>query len=148
MFKKILVPLDGSELAEAVLPYVYDIVECSQAQVLLLSVATNPAFEFAFADPAIAGRVAQDLENQIKTYMTNMETKLQSKGIQVTKQIVEGPVAGSILDIAQNNHVDLIAMSTHGRTGAARWVLGSVADKVVRNSAVPVLLIRPTHLKG
>lgn len=144
MFKKILVPLDGSDLAEAILPYVYDLATCTQAEVLVLSVETNPAFEFAFADPSVVGRIVQDLEAQVRTYVAGVEIRLRGMGVNVTTKVIEGPIAPTILQVAKDEHADVIAMSTHGRSGPARWVLGSVADRIVRESPVPVLLIRPS----
>ena len=143
MYKKILVPLDGSEVAEAVLPHVERLAKDNDAEIVLLRVAVNPAFEFALSDPAIAAKVVSDLEEESKQYMSAMEARLKGQGFKVTSDIVEGGVANAILREAEERGVDLIAMSTHGRSGVARWLIGSVADKVVRASPLPVLLVRP-----
>ncbi len=145
MYKKILVPLDGSEVAEAVLPHEERLAKDHDAEIVLLRVAVNPAFEFAMSDPAIAAQVVSDMEQQSKEYMAAMEARLKGKGFKVTSAIVEGGVAEAILREAEERGADLIAMSTHGRSGMARWLIGSVADKVVRASPLPVLLVRPSQ---
>jgi nucleotide-binding universal stress UspA family protein len=145
MYKKILVPLDGSEVAEAVLPHVERLAKDHDAEIIILRVAVNPAFEFAMSDPAIAAQVVSDMEQQSKEYMAAMEARLKGKGFKVTSAIVEGGVADAILREAEERGADLIAMSTHGRSGMARWLIGSVADKVVRASPLPVLLVRPAE---
>ena len=75
-------------------------------------------------------------------YMTTVKKRLFSKGIDVNTVVLEGKIADSLVDYANNNGFDLIVMATHGRSGLARWVVGSVADKILHCSTVPVLLIR------
>lgn len=142
MYKKILVPLDGSKTAEVVLPHAQALAYSEGAELVILRVAVNPALEFAFTDPSIIESVVNDLESQSKTYMDGIEAQLKSAKVQVSSIVREGEVAEVILKTAEEIGADVIAMSTHGRTGAARWLLGSVADRVVRNSNVPVMLIR------
>lgn len=148
MYKKILVPLDGSELAEAVLPHVEAIAKANDAQVVIVRVAINPATEFAMTDPYIAGQMVQSLESNAKEYLNEMCKRLTEQGLKVSMQIAEGPIADSILQVATDEKIDLIAMSTHGRSGVARWLIGSIADKVVRGANIPVLLIRPPNMKA
>ena len=147
MLKKILVPLDGSELAEAVLPHVESLAKANDAQVVILRVALNPATEFAMTDPTIAGQMIETLEGSTKEYLNAMYKQLMGQGLQVSMQIAEGPIADSILQVAADEKIDLIAMSTHGRSGVARWLIGSIAEKVVRGANIPVLLVRPPNLK-
>ena len=148
MYKKILVPLDGSDLAEAVLPHVESLAKANDAQVVIVRVALNPATEFAMTDPYIAGQMVQSLESNAKEYLNEMCKRLTEQGLKVTMQIAEGPIADSILQVATDEKIDLIAMSTHGRSGVARWLIGSIADKVVRGANIPVLLIRPPNMKA
>lgn len=143
MYKKILVPLDGSRTAEAVLTHAKALAYSEGAEIVLLSVAANPALEFAFEDPAIASQAISEQENKIKAYMADAEKALKGEGFKVSAIVREGSVADTILDVANEINADVIAMSTHGRTGPARWLIGSVADRVVRNSKIPVMLIRP-----
>jgi nucleotide-binding universal stress UspA family protein len=143
MYKKILVPLDGSHTAEAVLVHAKALAYSEGAEIVLLSVAANPALEFAFEDPSLAAQIVSGQEAQVKTYMTGAESTLKAEGFKVSAIVREGSVADTILDVAAEIGADVIAMSTHGRTGPARWLIGSVADRVVRNSKIPVMLIRP-----
>lgn len=142
MYRRILVPLDGSKVAEGVLPHARALAFAEGAELVLLRVAANPVLEFTFSDPSVAQSVLEDLETQSKKYMAGIEESLKQDGFLVSSLIREGAVADSILRTAEEIGADVIAMSTHGRTGAARWLLGSVADRVVRNSSIPVLLIR------
>lgn len=143
MYKKILVPLDGSPLAEGVLVHAKALAHSEGAEIVLLRVAANPAAEFAFGDPALAQAAVDKLEAEAKVYMTAQAEKLQAEGFRTSFQLCEGSVASAILQIADEIQADVIAMSTHGRTGPVRWLLGSVAERVVRHSPIPVMLIRP-----
>lgn len=143
MYKRILVPLDGSTLAEAVLPYVQDLAKFTKAEIVLLRVAVNPAMEYSFTDPSIASHIIRDMEAETKTYLDAVCNRVEQEGIKTSYLIREGSVAESILEVADAMEADMIAMSTHGRSGLKRWVMGSIADRVVRHSPIPVLLIRP-----
>ena len=142
MYRKILVPLDGSKTAEGVLPHAKALAYSEGAELVLLTVAANPALDYAFSDPGLAQRAEEDQEARSKQYMAEVERQLKSEGFKVSTLLRVGAVADVILTAAEEMQVDAIAMSTHGRTGPARWLLGSVAERVVRNSKVPVLLIR------
>jgi nucleotide-binding universal stress UspA family protein len=145
MYKKILIPLDGSPLAEAVLPHAQELANSLEAEVFLLRVAVNPAAEFSFSDPSIASCLIDTMEAESIDYLLSIRTKFQKTGIHTSFLIREGSVADTILDVSTELQTDLIAMSTHGRSGLSRWLMGSIADRVVNHSLVPVLLIRP-HL--
>jgi nucleotide-binding universal stress UspA family protein len=142
MYRKILVPLDGSKTAEGVLPHAKALAYSEGAELILLTVAANPALDFVFSDPGLARRAEEDQEERSKQYIAEVEKELKSAGFRVSTLLRVGAVAETILQTAEEMQVDVIAMSTHGRTGPARWLLGSVADRVVRSSKVPVLLIR------
>ncbi|MBK6793385.1 MAG: universal stress protein [Anaerolineales bacterium] len=144
MYKKILVPLDGSKVAEGVLPHARSLAYSEGAELILLTITANPAMDFLFSDPGLAAEAVQEQEEKSRTYITSIETDLKSAGFKVSILLRVGSVAEAILGVAEELQVDAIAMSTHGRTGAARWLLGSVAERVVHNSKVPVLLIRAT----
>ncbi len=143
MYNKVLVPLDGSSLAEAALPHARALAECTNAQVVLLRVAIDPGAEFAFADPSIAEPLVEQMETEAKKYLSAVARELYRDGFKVSTMMREGPVAETILDVAAEIGADVIVMCTHGRTGPARWLMGSIADRVVRGSKVPVMLIRP-----
>jgi nucleotide-binding universal stress UspA family protein len=142
MYKKILVPLDGSKTAEGVLPHAKALAKSEDASILLLNVAANPAMEFPFLDPSIAASSVRDQEDRSKQYMSGVEAKLKDEGFRVRSLYFEGSAADVIFKVAEAEKVDIIAMSTHGRSGPARWMLGSVAEHVVRHSHIPVLMIR------
>ena len=142
MYKKIVVPLDGSKVAEGVLPHAKSLAYSEGAELILLTVTSNPAMDLVFSDPGIAETAILEQQEMSKTYITGIENELKSEGFRVSNLIRVGSVAEAVLGVAEELGVDVIAMSTHGRTGPARWLLGSVAERVVHNSKVPVLLIR------
>ena len=141
MYKKIVVPLDGSKLAESVLPHVRACAKSFSAEVFLLRVAHVPA-EFIFSDPAAAGSVLAD---DSEGYLAGLAGTMRGEGLTVTTYVAKGPVADAILGYADSIAADMIAMSTHGRSGLSRWMVGSVADKVVHGATIPILLIRPAE---
>jgi len=142
MYRKILVPLDGSKVAEGVLPHAKSLAYSEGAELILLNIAANPAMDFAFSDPGIAQSAMAEQEERSRKYMTDIEQELKSAGFKTSTLLRVGSVAEVILGVAEELQVDVIAMSTHGRTGPARWLLGSIAERVVHNSKIPVLLIR------
>jgi nucleotide-binding universal stress UspA family protein len=144
MYRKILVPLDGSKVAEGVLPHAKALAYSQGAELILLTVGANPAMDFAFSDPGLAESAVLEQEERSKKYISEIERQLTSAGFKASTVLRVGSVAEVILAVAEELQVDAIAMSTHGRTGAARWLLGSIAERVVHNSKVPVLLIRAT----
>lgn len=144
MYKKILVPLDGSELAEQVLPQVSQLAGCTGAEVVLLRVPSEPVYDYLVPDPDIAVEMRSDIETAAQVYLDEIASELRAMDLKVSALVVWGaPVQDTILEVARQIHADLIAMSTHGRSGVARLVIGSVADDVVRHAPVPVLLVRP-----
>ena len=144
MYRKILVPLDGSKVAEGVLPHAKALAYSEGAELVLLTVGANPAMDFVFSDPGLAERAVEEQEERSKKYISEIETQLKSAGFKTSTVLRVGAVADVILGVAEELQIDVIAMSTHGRTGPARWLLGSVAERVVHSSNVPVLLIRAT----
>ncbi len=146
MYKKILVPLDGSELSESVLNHVVNIAtSCQVPEVVLTRVRepldTSTIMEKYF-DAKIASELDEDYHNEAADYLEKMATTLKRDGIVVKGEVLSGDPAEELIKYCKRSGVDLIIMSTHGRSGISRWVLGSVADKVIRQAEVPVL-IRP-----
>jgi nucleotide-binding universal stress UspA family protein len=148
MYKRILVPLDGSDIAEAVLPQAQMLAECSGAEIVLLSVVVHPHYDYFIPEPALASAAYENVVNETKGYLERMAAQMSEHGLRVRTELCEGRVAESILDYADSTQADLIAMSTHGRSGIGRWLIGSVAEKVIRAAKVPVLLVRPPHTKA
>jgi len=143
MYKKILVPLDGSELAEAALPHAEAIAKSEGAEIILLRVPMLPAAEFFARDPSIAMRIQQEEEAEAMEYINKKMDELKKEQIKVSAITQDGSVPDTILAVADETHADIIAMSTHGRTGIQRWLMGSVADRVVHHAHIPVILIHP-----
>jgi nucleotide-binding universal stress UspA family protein len=143
MYKRILVPLDGSKLSEAVLPHVEEIAKGLNCEIVLLHVVPLPVPVFDTPASPFDHNLLRDQENEAKRYLKEMCAKLELDEARVTYLVREGDVTQIILETAQDQQADLIAMSTHGRSGAMRWLLGSVTDRIVRHSPIPVLAIRP-----
>ena len=141
MFKKILVPWDGSTLAAKIWPQVEELAVTMQAEVVLIMVG-NTLISDPFGDslPAGFGDFCAQLKTRAEKKLT---TAVQSfgKGVKVLWVYKEGAAAAEIIAYAAENSCDLIVMATHG-SGDVAWVIGSVAEKVVRRATVPVLLLR------
>jgi len=148
MYKKVLVPLDGSEFSECGLEHTKIIaIACNCPEVVFLRVIEP--------DPQIAdiGGVASEswyrdaqakTEEEAKNYVTMIADRMKKEGLKAKGVVIKGRAADEILEYAENNNIDIIVMSTHGRSGVSRWAMGSVADKVVRHSSIPVLLASPS----
>jgi len=144
--KRIVVPLDGSGLAAKVLPHVAMLASKLKLEVQLLRAYALPPNAYLTADGVIdqgPARFRKSLHAECEKYLDGKVGGLRADGIEtVTATIIEGDAANEIVDLAAGSPQSLIAMSTHGRSGVGRWVLGSVAEKVVQHSRAPVLLIR------
>ena len=143
MYKKILVPLDGSPLAEAVLPHAQALAKSEGAEIVLLSVPVTPNLDYLSRTPGLATQIIEDAERETEAYLKTEVEKLTEEGTKVTSVMREGPIPEMILMVAAEVHADVIAMSTHGRSGIQRWLMGSVADRVVHHAHIPVMLIHP-----
>jgi nucleotide-binding universal stress UspA family protein len=144
MYKKILVPLDGSPLAEAALPHAEALAKSEGAEIVLLRVAVTPSRYLFAHNPAEGNNVIKMIEKEAADYMKAEVSKLQNEGVKVTGITRDGAAPDEILEVAEETHADVIAMSTHGYTGVQRWLMGSVADRVVHYSHIPVMLIHPS----
>lgn len=146
-FKRILVPLDGSALGETALPYAEQIAVANQSRLILLQVVTPYQFALADSSSANIGRIAQEFtESSVEeatNYLRAVSDRLAGKGLDVECHVEIGFPAERIVTYSREQEGDLIVMSTHGRSGINRWLLGSVADKVLHAAGVPVLLVRP-----
>jgi nucleotide-binding universal stress UspA family protein len=143
MYQRLLVPLDGSGLAEAALAHAEEVAAQFDAEIILLRVVVSP---YAIAAPDLVLATAESdmhqLSAQAEEYLKNTANQLRARGLQVRSATCEGPVAEAILEHAEALNAGLVVMSTHGRGGVSRWVYGSVADRVLQGSSCPVLLIR------
>lgn len=142
MFKKILVPLDGSPLAESIVPVAMQMAKLAHAEIAILAVIS--AWQIAYAEgTADIAALSEHFAAQCTEYLELLAARLRKDGLTVQTYVDEGYVPDVICDVAERIDADLIAMATHGRSGIQRWLLGGTADKVLHISKVPVLLIRP-----
>ena len=142
-FRHILVSLDGSELAAAALRPAVGIAGVSGAEVTLLMVI--PPIEDALEAPGETISIDAQWETRrerARDYLTALCRRPEWEGVRFTVDVAMGPVAETILDYARDHAVDLIVITTHGRSGVRRWVWGSVAEKVLRATTTTVLLVR------
>ncbi len=149
MYQKIMVPLDGSDLAECVLPHVETIARgCSAVEIVLLRVCDAPSILADYPEgkgkswERHVERMTTNAEQQCNIYLGDVEKQLRDQGFNVRIESRLGKPAEEIVDFANKNEVDLIIMASHGRSGVSRWAYGSVADKVLRSTCVPVLLVK------
>ena len=146
MYKKILVPLDGSELAECVLPHVEAIAKGGGAkEIIFVRVAENVPVPHT-ADTSFTAETWRRMESEhkaaVQKYLDKLVSRLKLGKIGVRTEVLLGRPASTIADYANNNKVDLIVIATHGRTGIGRWVMGSVADRILHAVHAPVLMVR------
>ncbi len=142
MYRRMLVPLDGSELAEGVLTCAKELAGRLDLDVILLYVYSPDALEFAPMYQAYVERAAETIQRQSQEVRQETGIQSESKPTEVRGELAVGYPAEEILRYADENDIDLILMATHGRSGIKRWTMGSVADKVLRASNIPVLLVR------
>jgi nucleotide-binding universal stress UspA family protein len=148
LYGRVLVPLDGSELAEQVLPHLQRLVSPAATTVALVNVIESMRFTTATPRHAPPNLYAS-LRASAEKYLAEQQGRLQAAGFGVETYVVEGDPATGILHVATTANVDLIAMTTHGRSGFVLWALGSVAERVIRETQLPVYLVREgTALPG
>lgn len=155
MFEKILVCLDGSDLSEQILPYAEEEALRFRGRAVLLHVVSEPVM----VTPGLPGAGAtitrtpegtagmleymEKEQEKATTYLERIAGALQEKGVLTEVVVTTGPPGDAIINYANNNGIGLIAIATHGRSGLGRAVFGSVADYVLRESGLPILVIRP-----
>jgi len=142
MYKRLLVPVDGSVLSEYALEDARNIIAgCGMPELYLLTVVEP----FHQKSPGTGEDWNEVLKKEssilAQNYLDQLMQKLKSDGLMVKIAVVEGNPSDKILEFAEKNNIDLIVMTTHGRSGARRWIFGSVAQKVIHNSAVPVIIV-------
>jgi nucleotide-binding universal stress UspA family protein len=153
MYKKILGPMDGSKLGECTLSHIKAVASgCNVPEVVLLTV-----LEPLQLPPFVTGRENSEklkiqretdekhVQGKANEYLNGQAKKLKSAGVSVDTAVMQAQynAADSILEFIKEKGIDLVVMSTHGRSGVTRWAFGSVADKVMRSAQVPVLMVTP-----
>lgn len=143
----VIVPLDGSEWAETVLPTVIRIAKKLRLEVFLIRVYDNPYSGFISGGGPYAVNVdelTKDIRDQARNYLEAKMAELRKRGVEdVSYLLQEGIAADQIVSVAEQTPESLIVMCSRGRSGVKRWVLGSVTETVVRHAANPVLVVRP-----
>lgn len=154
LYSKILLPLDGSEFSAEALPHAEAMAESSQAELVLFQVIEETQdYVLTRAENLGVYAVAHDdteREEAVETarrYLDDLASSLRHRQIAASTDMGSGDPATAIVDYAKNEGVDLIVMSTHGRTGLARWAYGSVAHKVLQAAPCAVLVVRPKNFK-
>ena len=144
MYETILIPLDGSGRAEAILPHVTELAQCLGSKLVLMRVV-DPAIAYSGLE-GLPVEVTRDLINQeaeeAKTYLETKRKELETQQIEAKVVVRYGAVPQTILDVAEAEHADLIAIASHGRSGLSRIFYGSVAAAVLQRADRPLLLIR------
>jgi nucleotide-binding universal stress UspA family protein len=148
MYRKILVPLDGSELAECALSHVKNMVKCGFGEEVTIINVIWADVPFAAMENYLVNfdiaTIREKLLIESQKYLDDVKCRLDSEGINVKTESLEGNrPAEAISDYAQKNDIDLIIIATHGYTGLKKLMFGSVALEVLHNAYAPVLLVRP-----
>ena len=153
MYEKVLVPLDGSELSECVFPHVKAFIEgCQVGYVVFVRVVEPAPIISGPGDYVISPEILEETESSQKStakdYLDQVIKQFQHEETALHSEVLVGRAAESLADYTKENDIDLIIIATHGRSGVTRWVRGSVADKVLRFSTVPVLMVRAPGTKA
>ena len=146
MFKQILVPLDGSPFAESAIPYACELARQFESEMTLVNVIRPIQLDLTgdAYDASLIEEIRRAAAFQATEYLDGKAGELQAQGYQVKKRAFDAyDVASTLLNVANGGEVDVVVMSTHGRSGLQRIFFGSIAERVVRHAEVPVLLVRP-----
>jgi len=147
MYKKIMVPLDGSKLAECVFPHVESLVKGGQVgEVVFVRVAEPYSFSLTSGEelPKAEDIVRFDAEARAtaEKYLQTVVDRVKSNGVNVRGEVLIGRPSVKLAEYANSGGFDLVVIATHGRSGVSRWVWGSVADRLLRAVCVPILMVR------
>ena len=147
LMRRVLVPLDGSRLGEGAVSHVETLAGSLGAEVVLLHIVdpliVQPMYGPLLSYPLPVPEGEEAMRAEAKAYLSGVEKTLSEKGLETTGEVLFGSPADQIIDFAERNDIDLIALSSHGRSGIGRWVFGSVTDKVLHAGDTAVLVIRP-----
>ena len=147
MYTRILVPLDGSELAECVIPYVKWFIKVSDINEIVFLRVVKPLHIAGGLEAQVIPKnrehIEQDAVKLAEEYLEKLAGQFKEKDVGITPVVIVGKPAKTIAEYVSKSNVDLIIMATHGFSGIHRWVRGSVADEILHAARVPVLLARP-----
>lgn len=150
MYERILVPLDGSTVGEAALPYVEELVTKltpkGEIEVILLQVLTSLTHYVIAGEASVqvpyTDREVERIKRRSRAYLNKVADELKNRGVTVKTKVTTGRAVEEIIRVTEETKSDMIAMSTHGRSGLSRLTFGSITDKVLRTGTVPVLVAR------
>jgi len=142
--QKILVPLDGSKLAEKALPYAEEFAQKFDAELILVwALQPQPIVAMSDYGAASYGTLLDSEEDEAKEYLHQLRQEISERQVRVRTAVLKGhSVAEAIVDLAEQEQVDFIVKTTHGRSGLSRWIYGSVATKVLQQAPCPIFLVR------
>ena len=146
MYKRILIPMDGSPLAEQALPHAIAIAERFQSELVLFRVLIPLSRPPTKADAAIQ-RANDTVAVYAREYLERVAADVQERGFTAQIITIVGRPHWEIINYAETNQVDLIVMCTRGQSGLSRWLMGSISDRVVRGANVPVLMVRAQKIE-
>ena len=145
MYKKMLVPLDGSELAENALKHVEILISTQIVKevifIRVVDTAAEPLYNLEIS-------IKERIEREIKDYLDSVNDTFRVLGVSTQSVMLYGNVADTILNYAEQNDIEIIVMSTHGRSDISRFFAGSIAEKIIRYSIIPVLIVPSTGAKN
>ena len=145
MYKKIVVPLDGSQVAECVIPHIEALAKCSMGEIQLVTIVEPIDLptrgKIALSDEDIK-HTNTELQQEAHRYLKRVTQKLKRSGIVAHPMILNGKTAESLIEYINDNDVDLVIMATHGRSGISKLFWGSIAEKVIRSGNAPILLVK------
>ncbi len=147
MYKNIMVPMDGSKLAECVLPHVDLIANgCGTEKITFIRVVEPVVLPVGIGGEYFNAQVMTEMEefetSSAQSYLDELKEKVNYGKIAIEAKLLQGRAAESLIDYALSHKVDLIIIATHGRSGISRWVRGSVADHILHEASVPILMIQ------
>jgi nucleotide-binding universal stress UspA family protein len=145
MFERILVPVDGSERATRAIPVAARIARATDAKVILANVFDLTAAFGTYLGPVpISQTMIDEQHDALRAYLNTLSASSELAGVSVDAEVLTGPAGFSLLKAIETDKIDLVVMNSHGRSGMARWMVGSVAEQIVHFATVPVLLLRET----
>ncbi|HAV10075.1 MAG TPA: universal stress protein [Dehalococcoidia bacterium] len=147
MYKKVMVPLDGSKLAECVLPHVETIAKGNIVESIVFVRAVEPYIlpvtAGDYISPSVWTKIETEQLSAAESYLNALIKKLDYGQVTIQTEVIEGSAAQSLIDYATKTGVDLVVIATHGRSGIGRWVWGSIAERLLHSVTVPVLIVMP-----
>lgn len=152
MYRRILIPLDGSELAECVLPHAEAFMAAFPESRIVFVRVVEPLAASVREESVLMAQELEEIEtarrSSAEQYLRNVTARFKGKETETDFEVLVGKVADRLIEYVEGNAIDLILIATHGRSGVSRWVRGSIADRILRSSKVPVFMVRAPGVKG